>query len=666
MGWEAIRGAFRGAGSSGDAPREGATAFETGKRGLDRATDFFATPLSHSPTEAWPGRWLRPKGNLNRGELMLLLAVALAPLLMMAIRISAWPGALGPGLSDTLLPSLGHDLNQTLSLTRIPPGDRESVLYMLLIPTGAVLIALTRMTLGIRVIGFRAILIAVGFQVSGFLPSIILIAVMVGLVVLVRPVLVRLRLPSVARLSVIMCLAVVVLIASLLAAPWLHSDTLWRVAFFPVIVLGLLAEGIAKTLDQDSGPAAVWRTSATIGIALLIAAFSQIPVVREIAIEFPELIFTQIVSIVLISEFLDLRLLQGLDARLSGTPLPSLLAQADQLRIAIVRNHRKSGVIAHTGAASRGGYSRRVVRQIAAELRASGHYVKRFEGDMALCSKLEDFIPAEPLGGGPGGLVLNLAHGIQGDVAQMHVPAMLEMAGLVYVGPTPASIIRTHDFTLFDQTLQAAGIPTPPTERVDAAGVDPDALAYPVCVRPRVANRYRTRIARSPEQLVSLAQAVADRHGIEAVFSPHRPGREFDVALLGNGNPRCLPLVECLTGDERVCPVALTPALRNPIQHLAQRAFAACECRDYAVVRVRSYEDESLEVISIDTTEALSPGLSFERAAEHAGMSYAGLLDAIVRVARARYIEEPLPESVEPAQNREPGFEPPGKPAVVR
>src|SRR5262245_54328294 len=154
--------------------------------------------------------WLRYKGNLTPNETTWLLALAIVPLIVVLIRVSAIPGVLGPPLSETWLPALGRVLNQFFSLQQIPASDRGQVMYLLFIPTGAMLIALARLTFGIRVIGFRSILIAIGFQHAGVIPGFVLIAVVVASVLAVRPLLVRFRLPLYARISVIMCLSVVI------------------------------------------------------------------------------------------------------------------------------------------------------------------------------------------------------------------------------------------------------------------------------------------------------------------------------------------------------------------------------------------------------------------------------------------------------------------------
>ncbi|MBW2275562.1 MAG: ATP-grasp domain-containing protein [Deltaproteobacteria bacterium] len=598
-----------------------------------------------APDAAWHSKWLRPKGNISRGELAILLTAFIVPLVMVVIRISAFPGVLGPGLSNSLLPSIGRDLNQMLSLETIPPNDRSRVLYMLFLPTSAMLIAVARLTFGIRVLGFRAILISVGFQVSGILPSLILIGVMVTIVFMVRPWLIRVRLPHYARLSVILCTSVVVLLGAVLVAPWARSDVLWGVAFFPVIVLGLMAEGIAKTLDRDSGLTAAWRTGMTIAIALVLAVICQIPLVREVAIQFPELVFTQIVAIILIAEFLDLRLLQDWDARLSGVAVPRLFSQEQKLRVVVVKNQRKNRIIGRMGLPTRNGYSRRGVRRIVGALREAGHTVKVFEGDMSLLSKLQDFIPPHPTTGQPGGIAFNLAHGIQGDAPVAHVPAMLEMAGVAYTGPTSLGHLLALDKVVAGQLLRQAGVPTPDSRTMSRPQEEMEGLNYPVVVKPRHAPRYGLRIAENRGQLEEAVRAVSRRHKQDAVVEQFVPGREIHVALLGNASVECLPFVEVNVGDEENdCPATLDPDLARRIHDAAVAAFEACGCRDYALVNLRVLDSGEPKILELESIGVLEEGGSFEQAAVAAGYTYAELIERILYVARERYRgEAPAP-----------------------
>lgn len=585
-----------------------------------------------------PAYWLRPKGNISRGTLSLLIAIALLPLVIVLVRILALPGILGPGMSGTLLPSIGQDLSQALSLQNIPPGDRHRVFYMLFLPTGALLIALARLTFGVRLIGFRSILISVGFLQSGIVPSLLLIAAMVAVVIVVRPALVRMRLPYFARVAVIMCLSVLLLLGAMMLAPLVRSDVLWGVAFFPVIVLGLLAEGIARTIDRDSGLTAIWRTSMTIGIALVLAGISHIPLLREIIINFPELVVTQVVAILLIAEFLDLRLFQDFDARLSGVALPRLFSGDDALRIAVVRNRKTNETIGRLGPASRGGHGRRSVRRMVDALRKNGHSVTVFDGDLSLLSGLRDFIPPDPMSRQPGGIVLNLSHGIQGDAPVAHVPAMLEMAGLAYTGPTPRALLAALDRLVSTVLLRQAGIPAPTCRSIGGMGNDRSDLYYPLVVRPRIATISRLRVAKNRQQLDEELESLAKRGQQDIVVESCVTGREIDVAILGNSPAACLPLVEVLPGKEgKVCPAVLDAGVADSVRAAALGAFRVLDGRDYAVVNLRIPPTGQPVVLGIRIDGVLEQGETFDIAAEAAGLTFSGLIERIIAVARERY-----------------------------
>jgi D-alanine-D-alanine ligase len=585
-----------------------------------------------------PSVWFRPKGNLTTGELSFLLILAILPLVMVIVRVLSLPDVLSAELSGSWFSVVGSELSSMLSLHDIPAGDRASVLYMLFLPTSALLIAIVRLTLGIRVIGFRAILISVGFQESGVIPSLILIIVVVAIVVGVRPALRRIRLPQVARLSVIMSIAVVILLSALLLAPWTRSEVLWGVAFFPVIVLGLLAEGIAKTLDSGSGLVAIWRTGMTIGIALLLAGVSQIPALREVALAFPELVLTQIALIIFVAEYFDLRLFQDWDSKLSGVAIPRFFERGGTQKIAVVFNRRKNGIVAPLGTSAGKGYRPRDVRRLAAMLRDAGHRVERFEGDMTMLSKLREFMPPHPRTGEPGGLVLNLATGIQGTSATGHVPAMLEMAGLPYAGATPTGHAIIQDRVLSSQVLGAAGVRIPDLRIVRSEGEDVEGLTYPLAVRPRQGSSSRIRLARDRAGLDSAIRRVLRRAGPEAVIEQFITGRRIDVALIGNESPECLPLVEVLPEtDERICPALLEGGVAERIREAARLAYEACGCRDAARISLRLTQAGTPYVTEVESLGGLDQGGLFECAGKADGVPLGDLIERIVDVASERY-----------------------------
>jgi len=171
-----------------------------------------------------------------------------------------------------------------------------------------------RLVLGIRLLGpFRSILIAVAFQITGILPGLLFLAMVIGIVVAVRPLIKAIRMPYFARVSVILSAVASIMIIALLSSAWLDIESLRRVAYFPIVVLCLTAEGFARTLSKEGLWSATWRGTMTAIVALLITLLSEINGFRNLFLYFPELLIMQIGCIVAIAEFFDLRLLRWLN-----------------------------------------------------------------------------------------------------------------------------------------------------------------------------------------------------------------------------------------------------------------------------------------------------------------------------------------------------------------
>ncbi len=599
----------------------------------------------------WWTHIIRRKGNLSRRALWLLGLLAAVPIATMVLRITALPGVAIPGAFDGLR-TIGNALNQTFSLSAVPFGQREHVLYLLFLPTCALLVALTRLTLGIRVLGFRSILIAVGFHQSGIVPSLVLITVSVATIVLVRPWLRQIRLPYYARVSVILCIVAVTMVAALLLAPWLRLDVMWKVAYFPVIVLGMLAEGIAHTLDRDNMFTASWRAATTIVLAFLIALICSIPALRSTLLQFPELVLTQIVAILMVAEYLDLRLLQDWDDKIAGIALPKLLSNQAGYRVAVVRNRLQTGVIGRLGRPSPKKHNRRSVQKIVDALREGGHTVRVLEGDISLLKELRQFIPPNPRTGAPGGIVLNLAHGIQGDARAAHVPAMLEMAGVAYTGATPRGHALMLDRVVAKSLLQQAGVLTPAFVRRTAPSNETHGLSYPVIIKPRHESSYDVRIAHDRRELRQAIKDVVRKHRQEVLVEEHIVGRQINVALLGNDPIECLPLVELDPETrQKVCPARIDEVLAEKIRDSAKAAFRACGCRDYARIDVLVAELGNPYVVEINSFGILERSGSFAVAAEADGVSFVRLMSRIIEVARARYLAPIRPVDAGPPRD---------------
>jgi len=584
-------------------------------------------------------RLVRPKGRIGPVGLAVLLLLGCLPFFMAFARLLAYPGmqrSIWNGFD--LLHRLGAFLNRSLTLEWVPPDDRWTILYLLMLPTAVLLITVTRLTLGIRVLGLRAILIAVGFREIGIVPSLLLIAVVVATVVLVRPATRRLRLPLYARISVISCIAAVIMVAALFLGPWMRSETVWSVAFFPVVILAMLAESIAKTIDQDNALTAAWRLGWTVMLALVIAGISYAPAIRAFALHFPEFMITQLVAIVLVSEFFDFRLLESRQANL-GKPKSG---KRERLRVAVVRNRWNTDVIGRLGLSTPTGQRSRSVQRVVDGLRDCGFKVKVFEGDISLFRNLRDFLPPEPRPGVPAGLVLNLAGGIQGNGRFCHLPSMLEMAGVAYTGPDPVAHVRMLDRYVLLSLLQQNGLATPQFALASDDGNIPADLQFPLAVRPRCEPQAAPIIVDRRHALVAAVRDVARQCAQAAVIETAFDGPEIRVSLIGNDSVECFPLLQMgPSGRGSICPAPLDPALADAIRTYARRIYIAAGCRDYARIDIRLPPSGEPCILQIHSLGILARKDSFARSAEAGGYPFQALVQRIVTTAWSRYGAEP-------------------------
>jgi hypothetical protein len=221
---------------------------------------------------------------------------------------------LGPALlSIGKLPALPTSelLWQWCSLAGVSASLADRIQYVLFVPLGALLVVFFRLALGIRVLGpFRSILIAVAFQITGILPGLLFLVAIIGIIVAVRPPLRALGLPYFARISVMLSAVSLVMVLAILSCGWLNLNIVERVAYFPIVVICLTAEGFARTLTKEGWGSALWRGGMTALVAVIITLVSMVPGVLRLLAERPELLLVQVGGIVVIARYFDWRLLE--------------------------------------------------------------------------------------------------------------------------------------------------------------------------------------------------------------------------------------------------------------------------------------------------------------------------------------------------------------------
>ncbi|WP_280770357.1 M20/M25/M40 family metallo-hydrolase [Salipaludibacillus daqingensis] len=326
------------------------------------------------------------------------------------------------------------------------------------------------------------------------------------------------------------------------------------------------------------------------------------------------------------------------------------------MKIAVVYNRESQAVINLFGTQNREKYGMETIKMIKEGLLSGGHQVKTFEGDKNLIKKLEEFMPTVISGERPG-LVFNLSYGIQGRGRYMHVPGMLEMLGVPYVGSGPETHALALDKVVTKMILLQRGLPTPKFTVLDTpdSPVTED-LTYPLIVKPKdEAVSFGLKIVHNEEELREGVKVIYETYHAPTLVEEYIEGREVNVGLLGNNPVQALPAVELVFGEgpqiftyedkknksgrtvEKVCPANLTEEEAEKIQQLAIETFKALNCYDTARVDFRIDKQGNPYILEVNSMASLGSDGSFVFAAEKIGLSYKDLMNRIIDVTCERY-----------------------------
>lgn len=237
---------------------------------------------------------------LTPGESLVVAGLILVPLLLMLWKGSTLPGA--------------QSLVQYLSFAQLPPELRARTHHLLFAPVGALVVVFVRLTLGIRVLGpFRSVLLAIAFQVTGAAIGVAFFALVIGVVVVLRPRLKSMRLAYFGRSAATLVSVAVMIVIAMLIGLAIGVPQIERVAFFPVVVLTLTGDAFASTLRREGPRSAIWRASATVCVALLITAMASVQAIQDLLVRYPELVLTILAGVIGVCKFANLRLFQHLN-----------------------------------------------------------------------------------------------------------------------------------------------------------------------------------------------------------------------------------------------------------------------------------------------------------------------------------------------------------------
>lgn len=327
------------------------------------------------------------------------------------------------------------------------------------------------------------------------------------------------------------------------------------------------------------------------------------------------------------------------------------------MKVALIYNENKidpGDVINVFGMTTKEHYSQIAVERVARALEKGGHTVKVVEGDIHLADELREFMPKVIEGDNPG-MVFNMAYGIQGQNRYTHVPAMMEMLGIPYIGSGPAGHAIVQDKVMTKIVLQRNNIPTPGFWVFKTAEETFDDLVFPVIVKPKLeSTSMGMEVVDNWDDLRKAVRKQIEKFQQEILVEQFIPGREFAVGIIGNTpNLDVLPIVEINLGDpdkiqtkgdkvkkggiDKICPAPLSKEKTEELKQLCIQAFTSLGLNDYTRVDIRMDKDENFYILELNSMASLGMGGSLFFAAKTAGYNYEWLINKILDVAVMRY-----------------------------
>jgi|SRR5271165_2015953 len=196
------------------------------------------------------------------------------------------------------------------SLADLPKHIQPHVEFMLFVPLSAVVVAFFRLTLGIPVLSlFRPILTAIAFRVMGVPTGLIFLALVLGTIVMMRPLLTGKH--YYARVPVLLSLVASFMVVPLMLTRCWHDLWLQHLSYFPLISLSLICEAFTKTLEEKGLAEAAWPTLNTVIVGMVINWIATFHGMLHLLLRFPELLILQIGVVLLMEQYMHFGVLEG-------------------------------------------------------------------------------------------------------------------------------------------------------------------------------------------------------------------------------------------------------------------------------------------------------------------------------------------------------------------
>jgi D-alanine-D-alanine ligase len=269
-------------------------------------------------------------------------------------------------------------------------------------------------------------------------------------------------------------------------------------------------------------------------------------------------------------------------------------------------------------------------------------------------------------------IVFNFAEGLIGVNRESHIPAMLEMLQIPYLGSDPLTLGICLDKSRAKEILTYHKIPNAKFLVADKIkDITKVNFGFPLIVKPISEGSskgiFSSSLVKNTKELEDEVNRIVSSYNQPALIEEFLPGREFTVAVLGNGNDaQVLPIIEIRYDDfpKNVlplysyeakwildtkenkfdvfeCPAKLNKNLELQIKDTVLRTYNILKCRDWSRIDVRLDKNNVPNIIEINPLPGIMPdpneNSSFPKAARAAGMDFNQLIQSALYSAAKRY-----------------------------
>ncbi len=293
----------------------------------------------------------------------------------------------------------------------------------------------------------------------------------------------------------------------------------------------------------------------------------------------------------------------------------------------------------------------------------SYHNVTMIEADQSAFEKFKEYKPD---------IVFNIAEGFNGNGREAQIPSMLEMLQIPYTGSDPLTLSICLDKARTKEILSYYNISNSKFLVADDLNHIPDLnFSFPLIVKPVSEGSskgiFSSSFVNNPGELKNEVKRILSEYYQPALIEEFLPGREFTVAVLGNGeSAKVLPIVEInfkefpedfiplysyeakwiLDTKENpldvfTCPALLDKNLEEKIKNISLQTYNILRCKDWSRIDVRLDKNGEPNIIEINPLPGILPNPEenscFPKAARAEGLNYNDMINRVLLEAAKRY-----------------------------